>query len=86
VCWGFLNRYECGGVSYGDKAVRLARFFRRLKVVKGLGLTLSQFLDLHLKKRFADSIGGRGWALSLALEYSRDNPDKSKHTWTHGRV
>jgi integrase len=77
----FLNRYEGNGVSYGEKAVGLARFFRWLKVVKGLQLSPSQFLDTHLAKRGIRRVEDRRWALRLALEYSRDNPDlKGKAT------
>jgi hypothetical protein len=71
----FLNRYEQGGVSYGEKAVGLARFFRWLKVVKGRDLNPAEFLNLHLQRRAAGSIEERRWALSLALEFSRDNAD-----------
>ncbi|MCJ7559146.1 hypothetical protein MUO79_00830 [Candidatus Bathyarchaeota archaeon] len=77
----FLNRYEEGGVTYGEKAVGLARFFCWLKVVKGLDLSPNKFLNLHLKKRAARSVEDRRWGLSLALEFSRDNPDlKGKAT------
>ena len=34
----FLNRYERDGVSYGEKAVGLARFFQWLKIMKDLDL------------------------------------------------
>jgi integrase len=71
----FLNRYEEGGITWSEKAVGLARFFQWLKVVKGLDLSPSEFLNLHLKKRAATTIQERQWALSLALEHSRDNPD-----------
>ncbi|MCJ7768554.1 hypothetical protein MUP79_09210 [Candidatus Bathyarchaeota archaeon] len=71
----FLNRYEAGGVTYGEKAVGLARFFCWLKVVKGVDLSPNRFLNAHLKKRAASSVEDRRWALSLALEFSRDNPD-----------
>lgn len=71
----FLNRYEENSVTFGEKAVGLARFFRWLRVVKGLQLSPSQFLNLHLEKRSANSVEDRRWALKLALEYSRDNPD-----------
>jgi len=77
----FLNRYEEGGVTYGEKAVGLARFFCWLKIVKGQDLSPSVFLNLHLKKRAAANVEDRRWALSLALEFSRDNPDlKGKAT------
>jgi hypothetical protein len=69
----FLNQYE--GVSYDEKAVGLARFFRWLKVVKGLELSPSEFLNTHLRKRQANNVEDRRWALKLALEFSRDNPD-----------
>lgn len=71
----FLNRYEENSVTFGEEAVGLARFFRWLRVVKGLQLSSSQFLNLHLEKRSANSVEDRRWALKLALEYSRDNPD-----------
>jgi len=71
----FLNKYDRDGVTYGEKAVGLARFFCWLKVVKGLVLSPNQFLDLHVKKRSAKTVLERRWALSLVLEYSRDNPD-----------
>ncbi|MCJ7767082.1 hypothetical protein MUP79_01645, partial [Candidatus Bathyarchaeota archaeon] len=37
----FLNRYEEGEVTWREKAVGLARFFRWLKDVKGLDLSPS---------------------------------------------
>lgn len=77
----FLARYEEDGVTYGEKAVGIARFFRWLKVVKSLELAPSEFLDLHLQKRNTVSIEERRWALKLALDYSRGNPDlKGKAT------
>jgi len=71
----FLGRYEEGGVTWWEKAVGLARFFKWLRVVKGLDLSPREFLDLHLRKRGAGSVEERRWALRLVLEYSRDNPD-----------
>jgi len=71
----FLNRYEWGGQTWLEKAVGLARFFRWLEVVKGIKLSPEEFLDLHLRKRSSQSVEERRWALRLALEYSRDNPD-----------
>jgi len=71
----FLNRYERDGISYGEKAVGLARFFSWLEVVKNLEISPSQFLNMHLQKRAANTIEERRWALTLALEFSRDNPD-----------
>jgi hypothetical protein len=71
----FLNRYDKDGVTFKEKAVGLARFFNWLKVVKGLDVDPEKFLDLHLQKRGSLSTENRSWALSLVLEYSRDNPD-----------
>ena len=71
----FLNRYEENGVTYTEKAFGLVRFFRWLKVVKGIEIGASEFLNLHLQKRGTRSVEDRRWALRLALEYSRDNPD-----------
>jgi integrase len=71
----FLRKYESDGVSWGEKAMGLARFFRWLKVVKGLELSPTEFLNVHLEKRQGRTIEERRWALKLALEYSRDNSD-----------
>lgn len=71
----FLRKFEENSVTLSEKAVGLARFFRWLRVVKGLELKPAEFLDTHLAKRTANSVEERRWALKLALEYSRDNPD-----------
>ncbi|MEM3622806.1 MAG: site-specific integrase [Candidatus Bathyarchaeia archaeon] len=71
----FLAKYDWGSQTWLEKAVGLCRFFRWLEVVKGLRLRPKEFLDLHLRKRSAESVEDRRWALRLALEYSRDNPD-----------
>ena len=70
----FLSKYVAGGTRM-EKAVGLCRFFRWLRVVKGLELSPKLFLDEHLRRRNAGSVEERRWALRLALEYSRDNPD-----------
>jgi integrase len=71
----FLARYDRNSSTYTEKSVGLARFFRWLCTVKGITVTPSQFLDLHLAKKNSVSVEERRWALRLALEYSRDNPD-----------
>jgi len=71
----FLSKYAVNGKTWLEKAVGLARFFKWLRVVKGLDVSPKEFLDLHLSKRNAGSVEERRWALRLALEYSRDNPD-----------
>lgn len=71
----FLSKYAVDGKTWLEKAVGLARFFKWLRVVKGLDVSPKEFLDLHLSKRNAGSVEERRWALRLALEYSRDNPD-----------
>jgi len=69
----FLSKYA--DRSWRERATGLARFFRWLRVVKGLELSPKEFLDEHLRRRNADSVMERRWALRLALEFSRDNPD-----------
>jgi integrase len=71
----FLNMYEPGGVSFGEKAIGLAMFFRWLKVVKDIDIAPAEFLNTHLRKSKIDRVEDRRWALRLALEFSRDNPD-----------
>ncbi|MCW4048074.1 MAG: hypothetical protein NWE99_11040 [Candidatus Bathyarchaeota archaeon] len=71
----FLARYPRGGQTWLEKAVGLARFFRWLEVTRGIRLSPKEFLDEHLHRRNADSVAERRWALRLAIEYSRDNPD-----------
>ena len=44
------------------------------RLLRGLRFHLRS-LDLHLRKRSSQSVEERRWALRLALEYSRDNPD-----------
>ena len=55
----FLNIYEPEGVTFGEKAMGLARFFRWLKVDKGVELAPSDFLNTHLRKTKADSVSAR---------------------------
>jgi len=69
----FLNKYN--GQSLYEKSQGLVRFFTWLRRVKGIELSPSQFLDLHLKRRSSESVEQRRWALKLVLEFSRDNPD-----------
>jgi integrase len=71
----YLARYDKDSTTYIEKARGLVRFFSWLKTVKNVELSPSQFLDLHLQKRNSNSTEERRWALRLALEYSRDNPD-----------
>jgi integrase len=71
----FLNKYDEASATFRAKAMGLTRFFRWLKVVKGLDLTPAQFLNLHVEKRSSSNVIERRWALQLALEFSRDNPD-----------
>lgn len=71
----FLNKFKDSEVTYTERSIGLARFFKWLRVVKGLELSPSQFLDQHLEKRVSASVEERRWALKLVLEFSRDNPD-----------
>ena len=70
----FLNKFQAP-VSREEKAVGLARFFKWLRVVKKLDMSPSEFLDTHLDKTNVKSVEERRWALKLALQFSRDNPD-----------
>lgn len=77
---GWLNRFEVGpggGFSGSrlNKARILCRFFKWLRVVKGLDLTPEELLDRQLKLRGSHSVRDRQWLLHLALEHTRDNPD-----------
>lgn len=71
----FLNQWTKGGFTYVEKSVGLVRFFRWLKVVKGIDVMPSEFLNMHIDKRSAQTVEERRWALKLVLAYSRDNPD-----------
>ena len=71
----FLNMYDLGGITFSEKSVGLARFFRWLKIIKGIEMSPVDFLNTHLRKTKAENVEERRWALRLALEYSRDNPD-----------
>lgn len=70
----FLNKFPAKS-SYEEKAVGLARFFKWLRVDKHLDISPSEFLDKHLEKTMMKSVKERRWALRLAIEFSRDNPD-----------
>jgi len=61
---------------YGsDRARYLCMFFKWLKVVKGLDVSPSVFLDLLAMKRGSAKPSERAWGKDLALEFSKDNPD-----------
>jgi integrase len=71
----YLNQFIESKNTYYEKSVGLVRFFNWLKIIKGIDLTPTEFLNLHIKKRATNDIEERRWALRLVLEYSRDNPD-----------
>jgi len=71
----FLNQYQANRSTYTKHAVGLCRFFSWLKVEKHIDISPTQFLNMHIQKRNIDDVDERRWALKLALEYSRDNPD-----------
>lgn len=79
----FLNQYAANKVTYLEKQIGLARFFCWLHTVKKIDLTPSQFLNMHLGKRKANNVEDRRWALKLALEYSRDNPDLAEKAMSY---
>ena len=77
----FLKRFQDSTFkSYGED---LSIFFRWLKVRKGLVLSPSEFLRVHRQKRLSVDIGENRWALRLALEFSRDNPDFKERSGSH---
>jgi len=66
-----------GGLS-GNKLNNgriLCRFFKWLRVVKGVSVQPRELLDQQLQLRQSSRIEDRQWLLHLALEHSRDNPD-----------
>jgi len=69
----FLSRYE--GTTFWHYASELCRFFKWLRVVKGLRFSPEGFLEEHLRRRGSSRVEDRRWALRLVLEFSRDNPD-----------
>ena len=71
----FLNQYKANESTYTKHAVGLCRFFSWLKMEKEIDISPTQFLNMHIQKRNTDDVDGRRWALKLAIEYSRDNPD-----------
>jgi len=66
-----------GGLSGSklNKTRMLCRFFKWLRVVKGVFLSPLELLDRQLQLRQSSSIGDRQWLLNLVLEHSRDNLD-----------
>jgi len=66
-----------GGLSGSrlSKAGILCRFFKWLRVVKGVSVEPRDLLERQLKLRQSSNIEDRQWLLNLALEFSRDNPD-----------
>ena len=52
----------------------LCRFFKWMRVVKGLDYSPEGLIDVHLKKRSLNSVNERRWALSLVLDFVR-NPE-----------
>lgn len=78
----YLNQFKDNDKTHYEKSIGIVRFFNWLKTVKQIEVTPTEFLNLHAKKRASQNIDERRWALRLALEYSRENPDlkdKSKN-------
>ncbi len=71
----FLQPFKENDNTYYEKSIGLVRFFNWLKVVKEIELTPTEFLNIHLRNRASQDIEARRWALQLALDYSRYNPD-----------
>ena len=71
----FLARYKQHPATLHGYACSLFKFFRWLRVVRGLDVSGKELLDLHVKARMSDRVEDRRWGLRLALDFSRDNPD-----------
>ena len=71
----FLARYQKHSRTWWAYASLLFTFFRWLRIVKGLKVSGQELLDLHVKHRGGRRVEDRRWAVKLALDFSRDNPD-----------
>jgi integrase len=71
----FLGRHEFEGSSWKRDAHGLCSFFKWLRLNRGLKLSPDQFLREHRRRRRSDEPEDLRWALQLALDFSRDNPD-----------
>lgn len=71
----FLARYQKHPRTWWAYASLLFTFFRWLRIVKGLKVSGEELLDLHVEHRGSRRVEDRRWAVRLALEFSRDNPD-----------
>jgi integrase len=71
----FLQKFEENDKTYYEKSIGIVRFFNWLKTVKNIEITPTDFLNQHIKNRAANDIEARRWALRLALDYSKHNPD-----------
>lgn len=77
----YLRRLKEGSTRF-EYGKGLCLFFNWLRVVKGLDLGPTEFLNEHRRRLKNDeSIEDLQWALSLALEFSRDNPDFAERSW-----
>ena len=58
-----------------NKARLLCRFFRWLRIEKGIDIAPKELLNRQLQLRQSKNVEDRQWLLNLALEHSRDNLD-----------
>ena len=63
------------GRTVGNYANVLCRFFKWLRIVKGIDILPLRLLNERLKASNGDDIEARRRHVTLALEFSRDNPD-----------
>lgn len=80
----FLAAYERR--TYTEYARALALFFNWLKKEKGITITPTAMLNMHMEKYKSNRIEERTWAKNLAIEFCRDNPDFNGHSDTHMRL
>lgn len=83
----FLGRHESEGSSWKRDSHGLCGFFKWLNIKRGLKLSPDEFLREHRRRRRSDDPADLRWALQLALDYSRDNPDlkgrNDRYKWGH---
>lgn len=79
----FLAKFDVDSGTYNRYSRDLCLFFNWLRQKKGLKITPEEMLNEHLRRRASLQVEDRRWALKLALEFSRDNPDFKGESDSH---
>jgi hypothetical protein len=82
----FLAKFKAKSGTYNRYARDLCLFFNWLREKKGLEMVPEELLNEHLRRRAGLQVEDRRWALKLALEFSRDNPDFAGESDSHKYV